>query len=86
MCLACCSGSWTRTSDLRGISSIAFYLYCWADALKSRIIFIPKGKEAKGLINLIDEQLANDNFINCRASSDKDIQKPRIGLERFIID
>ncbi|MDH7911358.1 hypothetical protein [Winogradskyella sp. SYSU M77433] len=49
-------------------SPTAFHLYCWADALQSKLMIIPKGIDADGLINLLEEQSANDNSQRCERS------------------
>ncbi len=43
-------------------SPTAFHLYCWADALKGRLVFIPDGVEAKAIISNLKQKATNDNF------------------------
>lgn len=49
-------------------SPTAFHLYCWVDALKGRIVFIPNEIDAEQLIKQLRTQVANDNDM-CKVSS-----------------
>ena len=46
-------------------SPTAFHLYCWADALKGRFVFVPNEIETDKLIAQLQSQLANDNSYVC---------------------
>lgn len=50
-------------------SPTAFHLYCWADALQSKLMIIPKGIETERLVNQLERTLANDNSIECETSA-----------------
>ena len=39
-----------------------FHLYCWADALKSRLAIIPNKIETESLIARLQRELANDDY------------------------
>ncbi|WP_406684308.1 hypothetical protein N1F78_00855 [Seonamhaeicola sp. MEBiC1930] len=43
-----------------------FHLYCWADALKSKLVIIPEEIEIQVLINQLQKELANDNSHVCK--------------------
>lgn len=62
-------------------SPTAFHLYCWADALQSKLMIIPKGIDAEGLINPLEEQLANDNSQELEMSANDN--KPYISENRI---
>ncbi|WP_330444600.1 hypothetical protein Q4Q34_08670 [Flavivirga abyssicola] len=42
-----------------------FHLYCWADALKSRLAIVPQEVETQSLMSQLQKQLANDNSCVC---------------------
>jgi len=46
-----------------------FHLYCWADALESKLAIIPQEFEVEKLINQLQKQLANDNSYVCKSSA-----------------
>ncbi len=53
-------------------SPTAFNLYCWADALKGRIIFTPNDPEPLPIMEQLIADVANDNIkdLDCVNSSD----------------
>lgn len=51
-----------------------FNLYCWADALQSRLIVIPKRADAQELIQQLEKQLANDNSVEIGKSANENQQ------------
>ncbi len=64
-------------------SPTAFHLYCWADALKSKLVIIPNEIEAQSLIAQLQSQLANDNSYVCKTpvnDNDLVISEPKVKL------
>lgn len=45
---------------------LTFHLYCWADALQSRLVIIPNRIESKAIISDLKQKAANDNFTKRR--------------------
>ncbi len=39
-----------------------FHLYCWADALKTRLAIIPNKIETESLVARLQRELANDDY------------------------
>lgn len=54
---------------------LAFHLYCWADALQSRLTIVPNGVEAKVMISDLKQKTANDNFSGCGEVANDNLPK-----------
>ncbi|MFL1013255.1 helix-turn-helix domain-containing protein [Flavisericum labens] len=47
-------------------SPTAFHLYCWADALNSKLVIVPDKVETQKLVKSVQKELANDNSSVCK--------------------
>ena len=56
-------------------SPTAFHLYCWADALKGQLVFVPNGIDTHKLILQLQSQSANDNSEEPRKASNENVPK-----------
>ena len=54
-------------------SPTAFHLYCWADALQSKLAIIPKESEVVALANQFEKQLANDNCLKPKSVANDNV-------------
>ena len=65
-------------------SPTAFHLYCWADALESKLAIIPKQNEVHSLVNQLQREVANDNSCVCKTPVNDNnefiVSKPKVKL------
>ncbi|WP_303318469.1 hypothetical protein Q4Q34_03940 [Flavivirga abyssicola] len=62
----------------------SFHLYCWADALESKLVIIPKKAETKQLIKQLQKSPANDNSKTCIIAVNDN--KPEVLTNNDLID